>query len=113
MTTCESMTVPAPTRTPPPMTEYAPTRTPAPSCAPGSTRAAGSISGAARVATCRRRRASATRCSPQRPAPVEDGDLQAELVARHGRPPELGLVDADDVDLEPPRVRRVLQQPDA
>src|SRR4051812_6610341 len=49
----------------------------------------------------------------QRPAPMEDLDLEPELVAGHRGPPELGVVDPDDVDLEPARVRRVLQEPDA
>ena len=49
----------------------------------------------------------------QRAAAVEHAHLQAELVAGHGRAAELGVVDADEMDLQASRVGRVVEEPDA
>ena len=46
-------------------------------------------------------------------APALEPHLEPELVARHDRPPELRLVEADDADLERARVGSGLEQPDA
>jgi hypothetical protein len=47
------------------------------------------------------------------PAPVQDLDLELELVAGDDGPAELRVVDADDVDLHALRVLGLLQKPDA
>jgi hypothetical protein len=119
ITTCDSRTVPRPSRTLSPTRQKGPTRTPGSRTAPAATRASGSTSGDGRVATCRRRRASAARDSPTRTSPWKRTrsprrwtSARAQLISGHDRAAELRLVEAHHPDFDAPRVRGGLQEPD-
>ena len=49
----------------------------------------------------------------ERAPPVQDGDLEPELVAGNGGTAELRVVDAYEVDLEASGIGRVLEEPDS